>query len=389
MNIDAKGKKGALSPERQRLIAVLELLSTRMQWLPARNLIASTGLHVSRGWQETISHARDAVYSDAMILSAYVKLGDAARWHTFVGNKQVSFFDLREQNEDSKNRIRTWALNEAVTDLKAALLNKPFELLSTPTEQDQLEIYKAASPTLLSTDLDEGKLYLQFFSTRAYSLKETLSVLTMPEEHATYFRNYEEVIGVKTKLIPCFDTVVVDTKNDLVEFRIDFAPGLTGDKDETAFAKTIGEFNKIVYRFIGQNPVGVGLMNLYPSINPMYVDRQCGRVTTLGFVATGKDSSSNNHGQIHRTKTQDFREDSFHVGGKLYVDKVTPYAIGVTWSAKPSKSDLYLELKGNVRSVYTGKLNAVSAAEFLGCIDGADYDFLSYELLSRLPRRKK
>ena len=111
-------------------------------------------------------------------------------------------------------------------------------------------------------------------------------------------------------------------------------------------------------------------------------------MTALGFVATSKASSSNNHGKIHRTRTQDFRRDSFHVGGAQHVDKVDPYTIGITWPAKASKGDLYLELKGSVRAVYSGKLQAVTTAEFLGCQDGADYDFIADQVLCRLPRRK-
>lgn len=376
-------------PTREQVGAIMELLATRMSWSTARPIIASTGIHVSRGWLETIAHAREDSYSDSILLSAYKILSAAARWHTYVGNKHVSFFDLREQNEEAKNRILAWTVDSAIHDLQPVLRRRPFDILSAPTKQAELESYKTATPILVAAELQGGKLYLQFFSTRSYSHRESLDITQLLATQAKFFEGYEEVIGVKTRWVPCFDTVVVDTTNDLVEFRVDFAPGLNGDKDFSAFARIMAEFNRVTTKFIEQNAVGVGLMNLHPAISPMYLDSACGRVTALGFIATSKDSSSNNHGQIHRTKTQDFRKDSFHVGGKLHVDKVDPYAIGVTWTGKEPKNDLYLELKGNVRAIYAGKLSAVTVAEFLGCVDGADYDFVANQVLRRLSRRKK
>lgn len=374
---------------REQVVTVLELLETRMLWSTAKSIISATGIHVSRGWRETLAHAREDSYSDATWTRAYKALSAAARWHTYVGNKHVSFFDLREQNEDAKGKLLEWALTQAIDDLRPMVRRRPFDILDAPTRKVDLEQYKTSAPKLLAAELQGGKLYLQFFSTRAYSIREPLEITKMSAAQIKLFEEYEEVIGVKTRLVPCFDTVVVDTTKDLVEFRIDFQPGMTEDKNSPAFARVMNELNRATTKFIGQGAVGVGLMNLHPAINPMYLDAACGRVTALGFVATSKASSSNNHGQIHRTRTQDFRKDSFHVGGKQHVDKVDPYTIGITWPAKPPKGDLYLELKGSVRAIYSGKLRAVTTAEFLGCLDGADYDFIADQVLRRLPRRKK
>ena len=204
-----------------------------------------------------------------------------------------------------------------------------------------------------------------------------------------FFKEYDGIFGVKSRLVPCFDTVVVDTANDLVELRVDFQPGMTEDKDTSPFAQIMDEFNRLATKFTGRQAIDVGLINLQPAINPIYLDPNCGRVTALGFVATGQNSSSNNHGQIHRSKTQDFRKDSFHVGGKSHVDKVDPYTIGITWPGNPPKGDLYLELKGSVRAIYAGKLRAVTMAEILGCVSDGDYEFVASQILSRLVRNKK
>lgn len=150
----------------------------------------------------------------------------------------------------------------------------------------------------------------------------------------------------------------------------------------------MSEFNRSTFRFLTDYPVGVGLLSLHPAIDPIYRDDKCGSVRALGFVATAKDTSSNNQGQIHRRKNQDFRIDGFHVGGKMNAQKIEPYAVGIAWLKRPA-GELYLELKGSVKALYSGKVNDVSFAEFLGCLNGADYDFLVNQVLSRLPRPKK
>lgn len=374
---------------REQVVALLELLSTRMQWSPARVLISATSIHVSRGWGETINAAKQDTYSDEVWTAAYKALAKTTGCHTYVGNKRVSFFDLREQNEEDRGRIFQWAQKSAVRDLAPVMRKRPFGVLDAPTTKELLEPFKNPPPKLIAVDYVGGKLYLQFFSTRSYTHREPLDISLMSAAQQTAFAEYEELIGVKTKAIPCFDTAVVDTANDLVEIRVDFQPGMAEDKDISPFSRVVGELNRIATKFIGHGAVGTGLVNLHPVINPLYLDEKCGRVTALGFVATGTDSSSNNRGHLHRNKTKDFRKDNFHVGGKLHVQRIDPYAIGVTWSQKAPKDDLNLEIKGNARAIYSGKLSAVTEAEIVGCLDGADYDFVSGQVLSRLKRRKK
>lgn len=378
-----------LPATREQVVAILELLATRMQWSAARPIISDTSLHVSRGWTETINAAKMDAYSDAIWAAAYKALANRAHWHTYVGNKRVSFFDLREQNEENRNCILQWAQHSAGRDLAKVLSKRPFKIIDAPTTQEQLEPFKKPSPRLIAVNYVGEKLYLQFFSTRSYTHRESIDISLMSAAQQKAFVEYEELIGVKTRSIPCFDTAVVDTSSELVEIRLDFQPGMTEDKDVSPFSQVVSELNRIATKFIGQGAVDAGLVNLHPAINPMYLDETCGRVTALGFVATGKDSSSNNRGQLHRSRTKDFRKDNFHMGGKLHVDRIDPYAIGITWSQMAPKSDLNLEIRGNARAIYSGKQGAVSDAEIVGCLDGADYDFVSRQILSRIKRRQK
>jgi hypothetical protein len=377
------------SATREQVVAVMELLSTRLQWKHARALISATSLHTSRGWSETLAGAREDAYSDTIWTSAFKSLAAVAEQHTYVGNKRVSFFDLREQNEGDRARILKWARGLAVSDLAGVLQHRPFSILAAPTSEAGLEPYKQAAPILIAADFESGKLYLQYFSTRAYTHREPLDISKMTASQQKVFAEYDELIGVRTRSVPCFDTAVIDTNSELVEVRVDFQPGMTEDKATPAFQRVVGELNRAATKFIGHGAVGAGLMNLHPAINPMYVDEKCGRVTALGFVATGKESSSNNRGQLHRNKNKDFRKDAFHVGGKLHVDRIDPYAIGITWAAKPTKAELELEIRGSARAIYSGKLSAVTEAEIVGCTDDADFDFVTSQVLHHIKRGNK
>lgn len=382
--VPAEGREATAT--RGQVVALLELLATRMQWSAARPIISSTSIHVSRGWTETINAAGRDAYSDAIWTAAYKKLSKLAQLHTYVGNKRVSLFDLRAQNDGDRTRILKWAQKAAVGDLAGAIRRRPFEILEAPTTNEGLESYKAPPPKLIAADYVGEKLYLQFFSTRSYTFREPLDISLMTASQQKAFSEYEELIGVRTRSIPCFDTAVIDPATELVEIRVDFQPGVTEDKDVSPFSRVVGELNRIGTKYINQGVVGAGLINLHPAINPMYLDEKCGRVTALGFVATGKDSSSNNRGQLHRSKTKDFRKDDFHVGGKLHVEKIDPYAIGITWSQKDPKGDLSLEIRGNARALYNRKHGQVNEVEIVGCLDFDDYEFVRDQVLSRLKR---
>jgi hypothetical protein len=374
---------------REQVVQVLELLATRMQWSSARLIIASTSLHTSRGWIETIESAKEAAYSDAIWTSAYKTLAKAAQLHTYVGNKHVSFFDLRAQADEYRDEILNWAKNAALKDLAGALRRSPFKVIEAPTTEEALEPYKSQKPKLIEARMSEGRLYLQFFSVRTYVHREPISISEMSITQQRVFADYDELIGVKTRAVPCFDTVVIDPESELVQIRVDFKPGMTEDKETPAFQRTVGELNRLAEKFIGHFAVGPGLMDLHSAINPLYKDDGCGRVTTLGFVATGTDSSSNNRGQLHRSKSKDFRKDDFHAGGKANVKRIDPYTIGVTWDAKLPKNDLYLEIHGNARAIYKSSLRSVTVATIVGCADTVDFDFVSGEVLSRLKRKPK
>ncbi|WP_289241368.1 hypothetical protein [Delftia sp.] len=349
-------------------------------------MISGTSLHVSRGWTETIDSATESVHSDAVWKAAYKILLKPARLHTFVGNKRLSIFDMRVQTEPVRKRLFDWVAGSAINDLAKVINNSPFDVISAPTDEAVLEVYKRPPPKLIEARLVKGKLYLQFFSARTYTKREPIEISLMTPRQQRVFAEYDQIIGVKTQAVPCFDTVVVDPVTELVQIRVDFQPGMVESKETSAFSLAVTEFNRITEKFISRSALGAGIVNMHPAIDPLYRDQDCGRVTTLGFVATGKSSSSNNRGQLHRNKTKDFRKDEFHTGGKNNVQRIDPYAIGITWENAQPKRDLYLEIHGSARAIYQGKLRMTTVASVVGCADAGDFDFVVDNVLKRIKR---
>lgn len=374
--------------KKSQVISILELLATRLQWTPAKHVLSASGLHASRGWDETINHLRSAFYDKKIWDEAHVRLSELAILHSRVGNKRVSFYDLRELNSDERNRIIKWACASAKNDLKSILAGKPFGVLDAPVHPEYLDEYKNCQPFLVAAWRVKEKLFMQFFSARSYTHRESIDISKMGVSQQSMFKDFSELIGVRAKSVPCFDTVAIDVENELMEVRVDFQPGMSEDKKIPACGRVIDEFSRILIARIGQVTLTPGLVDLYPAISPLYRDKECGQVTALGFVAVGSESSSNNTGKIHRSKIRDFRNDEFHVGGKENVEKIEPYAIGISWARQLPQSELYLELKGSAKSIYKRALNPVSVAEVVGCLDSADFEFVSKQLLSRLKRKK-
>lgn len=373
-------------PSHDLLVSLLRLLSSRMMWSSAKPFLAKAGLHLSRGWEETITNVSSSSYSDRALESACSILLDLALKNCLVGNKKVYLFDLKKQDEKKKNKFLAWVSGQAEMDLTESLKQRPFDIFSMPTSQKDLSKIKKTEPFLFSVERVDKKVFFQFFSVRSYSKRVKISIEKLTKHQQKIFSIYEELYGVEKNFVPCFDTVVVNLDTEILEFRVDFAPDMIGDENINPFTKAVHTFDSVVLKFLKDTAAGTGLMDLLPVVKPMYEDPGCGKVTALGFVAIGENASSNNHGTIQRSLTHDFRKDPFHLGGKGNVSKIEPYAIGLHWSSKKSKEPLSLEIRGSSRSIYSGKGSSVNCAELVGCLDELDFQFLIGQVLQRIKR---
>ena len=371
------------------LVRMMRMMATRMPWSLGTQYVEAAGLHVSRGWKETIEAAKSRLPVDAAYAKAKALLHEALVTHTFVGNKQVIWYGMNFMAPDVQKAVRAWALDTN----KAPLVDpgmKGFNVADAPTTSDGLETLIGKAPRIVAARLNASDQFVvHFFGARAYTSRETIDVSQWPAEQRNRIGDYFELIGLKARNVPTFDTVVFDLPRSRVELRIDVQPGMTSDGQGGAHLYLIEALNRVLFPLIKASPMGQGLVNLFPAVDKIYRDKKAGQVESLGFVATGETTSSNNTGQVHRRRGQDLREDPFHTGGRGAVKSVKPYSIGTSWEA-PSKMDkLLLELKGSVRMIHGLRPALIQQANFLGCATGTDFDFLSDMLAEHLLQPKK
>lgn len=371
-------------PTTSQIEHLLHLMSTRMSWRLGAKLVERAHLYVSRGWGETISTVRSRPPADNMLAQAQEALGNAFGWHTFVGNKQVTWYDLNALPADWQGPLLNWAATADMGLVASRHCVPGFDALRAPYEEAELRPLVGQPSRLVSIARVDQKVYLQYFSARSYSHRESIDLSDWPDEQRARLGDFYEVIGVKLKSIPCFDTFVIDLAKKRLEVRVDFAPGLRAESQAVAVHSLLEQFNRLTMAELTVTPAGLGIVNFFNAVDGIYRDRTAGRVSMLGFVATSEDTSSNNRGQILRRQNQDLRDDKFHLGGTGAVESVTPYTIGATWPSPSGLEPLTMELHGTVRMIYGSAPRAIAVADFVGCTDGRDFDFLTNELARQL-----
>lgn len=366
---------------------LMRLLSTRMSWTAGAALLTSAGLHVSRGWAESISAFRGGVFAPEALEVAERILESAFVLHSYVGNKQVTWFDMRQWDARAATAVRRWAENLDPGNPPRALNLRRWIPASVPYQQDALTGRRGAPPVLVEVSKQARRLYFQFFAVRTYALREPIDLSGLPTHEREYFEGYQEVIGVKRQHFPCFDCCVLDLEANRLELRVDFNPGHASEDQAGAVPALVHQLNRILMAEVQHTPAGLGLVNFFPAVERIYRDQEAGKVAMLGFVATSSDTTSNNSGRTLRKPNQDLRRDRFHLGGKGNVDALSPYSIGAKWPPQGGgKEALQIELNGSVRMIYLPN-PVISVANFIGCATTTDYDFLTEELSRHLRPR--
>jgi hypothetical protein len=231
---------------------------------------------------------------------------------------------------------------------------------------------------------DSNRLILTFFSVRTYTTREPIDIMSMPPAQRRRFDDYLEVIGLKARIIPCFDCALFDLARDRLELRMDHQAGMKSEGEDSAFTKILEHLNRILFRATTHMPAGLGLVSFLPAVERLYTDKSAGRVEHLGFVATTANASSNNYGKVHRREGQDLRTDPFHVGGSEAVSSIEPYTIGVSLASLSGHERLLLDLNGSVRMILR-RSQGITHAGFHGCMSEEDFEMLSTVLEDHLP----
>lgn len=363
----------------EQVIRVMRHMAYRMTWEGASAALRAAGLHVSRGWDDTIDAFVQSPMKPGTAENALRVLLERISTHIHVGNKQVTWYDLKQLDPKDADSVRKWANAVDLATLEPA---EPFSILDVPISAGSLGTLLKEKSRLVAVERRDGRLYFTYFAVRAYTVREEVNISALDDVQRAPFQEYSEVIGVKPVCLPCFDVAVIDPSADRIEIRTDASiHSVRADVQAAATHTVVEDVNRHIFKALTISPVGLGLVNFFPAVNKFYKNKNAGNVGMLGFVATSLDTSSNNRGQIHRRRDQDLRKDKFHTGGAGNVNKINPYAIGIIWPQTPES--LQLELNGNVRMLNKGA-PWISEAEFRGCSTYADFEFITAELAQHL-----
>lgn len=212
-------------------------------------------------------------------------------------------------------------------------------------------------------------------------------------------RQYSQIIGIKQKFAPCFDTVVVDRSEQRIELRVDVPSAhVPSEIQQIASQHVLASFNALSYEGCRTSIVGLSAFDFFPMLLPLYRDNAAGKVSTLGLLLMRKippqttlagrlGKRATTYGRINSTKVE--RQQS-----RIFA--LTPLVSnGPLWAAK---TVIELEIPGSIHCLY--KSRALHVANLSGCVTFAEYDFLTSRFgttlklrqslpLKRLVRHKK
>lgn len=334
------------------------------------------GIAVGRSWAETLAKVNALDPSNALIKNATLKVLKVLRTQSLIGNKRVIWYDYSKCVDESIAKFQEWAKG-AVTNPplnKDWVATYPFPIV--PVDRTTLKSFDQ-NPILVDVSTDNSLVYFQFFNVRTYNEREELSPAGFSDDAYDNIKEYSNIIGVKPQFVPCFDTIVVDWLQQRIDLRLDIpGPSVPGDVQTIAAQRLLSKFNELSLAGSGMPVVGLKAFDFKPLLQPLYRDKDAGKVTALGFTAISEDSASNNHGKPLRKKGVDLRIEGFHKHGAAGVKDVRPYTIAVAWPAVggPERT-IEIEIPGNVHALYD--VRSLTVVNFLGCINVTEYEFLT------------
>ena len=372
---ELKMSKKDLSKSSLDLHRIVTVMAGRLTHPTGAALLRSRGIAVGRSWKETTLKVAQVDGNTEIAQKAARLALNALDVNALVGNKRVSWYDYGGMHHASQATFNEW--------LDRVVQNPPvdeewttkFPYPLTPIAQSDLKAFDQNEPKLVKVWAHGQSVFFQFFSVRTHNERDELSGDIIREDAPEAVKSYTQIIGVREQFLPCFDTVVVRRDQKRIEMRVDIPPAaIPNDIQARAASVILQTFNSISYSASGVSTVGLYALDLFPLLLPLYRDAAAGKITSLGFVAFGKDSASKNTGKPVRRRGHDLRQDEFHKSGAAKVE-VRPYSIGVSWDAVGRAEEIIeLDVPGTIHSLY--KALPLTVASLLGCASFDDYDFL-------------
>lgn len=333
----------------------------------------SNSMHYNRGrsFDEIIEFYSDDK-SDAsrldLIKQAEAVLSKFYQDNLFYGDR-ISFFYKINDSEVQANLV-TLLLSIVKKDstkkqTKEFLAQYPF-----PITDEKLKKLKLTARFFIQESFTD---YLRILScsARLHKKKIELDIEALGED----FKIYDEVFAYEIGYNQPFDSIIFHQDKGILEIQIDMTQPVVKD-DLNEIAKSYRLLLKKEYKTNFKAELKLYKYNIFPKIKELYLDCS-GRTNSLNH----KTSTGSVKREKMNSRSRDLNTELFHLKGYEAIDKETAFfEIQKVYDSAKKGTTIELGIVGGSRIV--DDVNPiVNCAEFRGCIDKADYDYLLNKLI--------
>jgi hypothetical protein len=203
-------------------------------------------------------------------------------------------------------------------------------------------------------------------SKRYVRSREVIQYADFPTEVLKALAGYDEIVGIKSKFIQAFDTVIFRSQDDQIALTIDLCGDLSLQDASRAILIHIEMLDERLSSAGFKGGISNLRLNFFPKIAALY-STDDGVVERIGHVTT----SGSNKSERMRAKDSDLRLEPYHKEGlKAILGGTDLFSIGKRWDG--GGYSIGLEIPGTHKQA--GDPNAViQVAIFDGCRNGLDF----------------
>jgi len=203
-------------------------------------------------------------------------------------------------------------------------------------------------------------------SKRYVRSREVIEYSDFPKEVLTALAGYDEIVGIKSKFVQAFDSIIFLPDEDRIVLTIDLCGNLSLQDVGRAVLVHIELLNERFSSAGFKGNVSDLRLNFFPMISALYSTKD-GVVERIGHVTT----SGSNKNERMRARDSDLRLEPYHKEGlKAILGGTDLFSIGKRWDG--GGYTIGLEIPGTHKQA--GDPDAViQVAIFDGCRNGLDF----------------
>lgn len=258
---------------------------------------------------------------------------------------------------------------EELSKIKSPKLANYLSRYPLPLSEDELEKMSLSRPFPVEYSNDNDFLSLIFTYPRAYKEKNIITIDEISDDAKPEFTDYDELVGIKNRLVQYFDKVIFNKKTGEIRLEIDNSFNLSNEEVTKAEERYRLHFTRGVRKY-SHRIFALKQTNIFDKIDTLY-NYPDGVVINLEH-STGTGSVK---GERMRKKTDDLRRESFHIAGlKALKGNTVNYSISKRWIGDYS-TNLILTIPGHA-SLASSSTPSISHVMIEGCCTENDFNLL-------------